>query len=173
MTTIAEKDVITADDYEMRTLPTGLKVLTILTFIGSGIQILAGAWSFISAKSTFEKKDEVLAAMNNPDMPGFAKKMMGDPDQYVLMITKSFENRIPILIVTLVAAALCIYGAMQMRQLKKQGFLIYVVGEILPIITTALFIGTFVFSGMSMMIGLAIVLLFIIMYAVNRKHLVY
>jgi tryptophan-rich sensory protein len=106
-------------------------------------------------------------------MPDIAKKMMGDPEQYLMMITKSFENRIPILVITLVAAALCIYGAMQMRQLKKQGFLIYVVGEILPIISTALFIGVFMFTGINMIIAMAIALLFIIMYAVNRKHLIY
>ncbi len=173
MATISERDTITRDDYEMKRLPTGLNVLTILTFIGSAIQIIGAVFGFATSKSNFDKKDEVLAQLNNPDMPGFAKKMMGDPDQYLQMITKSYENRIPLLIITLVAAALCVYGAIQMRQLKKQGFPIYVVGELLPLLSTAIFLGTFMFSGVSMMIGIAIALLFIIMYAVNRKHLIY
>ena len=111
--------------------------------------------------------------MNTPGAPSFVKKMMGDPEEFLTTITKSFENRIPILIVGLVAASLCIWGAMQMRQLKKQGFLIYTAGQIIGLLSSLIFIGFFMAKGFAFMFGAAIVILFIGMYAANRRHLVY
>jgi hypothetical protein len=60
-----------------------------------------------------------------------------------------------------------------MRQLKKQGFLYYTIGELLPFLTQFLFIGAFAFSGFAMYFGSAIALLFIFLYTMQRKHLIY
>jgi ribose/xylose/arabinose/galactoside ABC-type transport system permease subunit len=89
------------------------------------------------------------------------------------MIKKTYENRMMILIFALVGVALCFYGAMQMRNLKKQGYLIYVVGEILPIISFAVFIGFgSLFGGITMIFSTLIAVVFIILYTLQRKHLV-
>ena len=166
------KDSLSADEFGEPALPSGLNVLTILTFIGSGIQLLGVAFSFFSAKKTYEEKDKMLAQMNSPEMPGFAKAMMPNPQHYEQMVTSSFENRLPIFILGLMATALCVYGAIQMRQLKKQGYVFYLVGQILPFLSTVLFLGMYMFAGVGFAIGIGITVLFILLYTINRKHLV-
>ncbi len=166
-------DNFKADEFNKPTLPSFLNVLTILTFIGSGLQIIMGIWGFMNAKKSYDTKDQVLAQMNDPSVPAFARKMIGNPEEFLMTLTKSYENRIPILLVTLLGAALCIWGALQMRGLKKQGFLIYTVGQIIGLLASIIFIGTFIVKGTTFMIGAAFVVLFVGMYAANRKHLVY
>jgi hypothetical protein len=57
--------------------------------------------------------------------------------------------------------------------LKKQGFLIYTVGEILPIISFAIFIGFGgLFGGFTAILTSFVAVIFIILYATQRKHLV-
>lgn len=81
-------------DFEKEKLPSGLNILTILSFIGCGIGFLGSFWGIYSAKSNFDKKEEVLKQMNDPNMPSFAKKMMGSPEQYLEMITKKAKLNI-------------------------------------------------------------------------------
>ena len=90
-----------------------------------------------------------------------------------MMVTKNLENKIPIFIATLVAAALCIYGAVQMRKLQKQGYLFYVIGELLPFVTMFVFLGTFAMKGTGFYFATGLAVLFILLYTTQRKHLVY
>ena len=160
------------DIFNQPKLNSGLNVLTILTFIGCGIQLLASLFGYFSAKTNYENKDEVLRKMSSGDMPSFAKKMIPDPAIYEKMVTQSYLNRFPIIIISLVSIALCFYGALQMRKLKKQGFTFYAVGEILPFFSTAFFLGSFSLSGVWFYISIAIALFFILMYAGQRKNMV-
>ena len=166
-------DVLNYDQNNKPKLSSGLNVLTILTFIGCAIQLLSGLWSFFTAQKSYEGIDKMVEQMKSDSMPAWAKSMMGDPEHIVEMITKSYENRIPIVLLTLASVALCFYGALQMRKLKKQGFIFYIIGEVLPYLTMALFIGMFTFSGFGMIIGVCITLLFILLYAMQRKKLIY
>jgi hypothetical protein len=166
-------DSLNINEFDKPKLPTGLNVLTILTFIGCGLQLLGTVFGFVGADKNYNERDKMLAQVNSGDMPGWAKAMMPDPAKYEEMVTKAYENKIPILILGLIAVALCFYGALQMRKLKKQGFPIYVSGQILPFITSALFMGTMAMSGMFFMIGVGITLLFVLLYFMQRKHLVY
>jgi hypothetical protein len=151
---------------EPKKLPDMLNVLTILTFIGSGLFTISSIWSCLKAQDSYDK---IVAAQANLDsMPDFAKKMMGP--EMMEMARKSLENRVPILILALLSYALCIYGAIQMRQLKKTGFTIYVVGEVLPIVAVAIFIGSGIF-GVFAIIGYVIYAIFIILYASQLKYL--
>jgi hypothetical protein len=164
-------DSLSANEFETDKLPSGLNVLTILTFIGSAFALLGGMWTFYNAKKTFETKDKIMEQMNSGSMPSWLKSFMPDMTHFEEMVTKSYENRIPILILTLIGAVLCIVGAMQMRKRQKQGYLFYVIGEILPLITSAFFIGFFTMSGTGAIFGIALTLLFIILYTIQRKHL--
>ncbi len=166
-------DTLNYDENNKPKLSSGLNVLTILTFIGCGLQLLGSAYSFLTAQKSYEGMDEVIAQMNSPEMPGWAKSMMGDPEHFREMITKGYENRIPILLLSLVAVALCFYGALQMRKLKKQGYLLYVIGEILPFLVQVLFIGMFVLTGATGIFFICIAILFILLYTMQRKNLVY
>jgi hypothetical protein len=168
----ASPDVLHFDENSKPKLPAGLNVLTILSFIGCAIQLLGSLWTFFTAKKSYDGIEKLKEQMNSENMPGWAKSMMGDPEKMIKMITKTYENRVPIVLLSLAAVALCFYGVLQMRQLKKQGYSLYVIGELLPFLTQVLFIGAFAFSGMAMYFGTAIALLFIFLYYMQRKHLV-
>ncbi len=165
-------DVLNYDDQTPK-LSSGLNVLTILSFIGCAIQLITSCWGFFSAKKSYDGIDKLIEQMNSENMPGWVKSLMGDPENMVRLITKTYENRIPILLLSLVAVILCFYGVLQMRKLKKQGFLFYLIGELLPFLAQLLFIGAFAFSGMVMYFAIAMTLLFIILYAMQRKNLIY
>lgn len=166
-------DKIDNIDFNQEKLPSGLNVLTILTFIGCAIGFIGSIWGIYSAKTNFDNKEQVLKQMNDPNMPGFAKKMMGSPEQYLDLITKSYENRWPIFILSLIAVSLCLYGAVQMRQRKKQGFLIYAIGEVMPLFVTGMFLGMSTLTGAGGIFSVALVVVFLTLYYVNRKHLIY
>ncbi len=166
-------DFLNYDDNNKPKLTSGLNVLTILSFIGCALQLLGSLWSFFTAKKSYDSVDKLSEQMNSDSMPSWVKSMMGDPENMVEMIKKTYENRIPIILLSLIAIALCFYGLLQMRKLKKQGFLFYTIGEILPFLTQILFIGAFTFSGFGMIFAVAIAVLFILLYAMQRKNLVY
>lgn len=86
----------------------------------------------------------------------------------------------------LAAAGLCLYGAIQMWGLKKQGFMLYVAGACLSILITIINVvtlpdlgpGIFADSMRSAMwtgvfIGVAINVAFILMYNANKKALIH
>ena len=172
MTQETSPDVLNFDTNSKPKLPSGLNVLTILSSIGCALQLIGSLYSFFTAKKSYEGLDKLTEQMNSENMPGWVKSMMGDPERMVKMITKSYENRIPIILLSLVAIALCFYGALQMRKLKKQGFLLYTIGELLPFLTQVLFIGAFSLSGFAMYFGIGIAALFILLYSMQRKYLV-
>ena len=151
-------------------LPGGLNVLTILTIIGSIIGILGGLWSFFMAKQNYEKTKDMIDSGKLDSAPGWAKGMINADS--LMMQQKMMENKFPILILTLVAMALCLYGAMEMRKRKKQGYTLWLIGELLPIAAGIIFIGMAAFKGVGM-IGVIIPLIFIILYTVNKKELIY
>ncbi len=168
-----QKGFLEMDEMEQPKLTSTLNVLTILTFIGSGLQIISSLFQYSTAKSTYEKSDEMMRKMNSDDAPSFVKSLVPDPVIYKQLVTQSYENRIPLLIIGLLAATLCIVGAMQMRKLKKQGFTYYLLGQILPFIGMAAFIGFFSFAGGGFYFSAALTIIFIILYTSQRKHLVY
>jgi hypothetical protein len=88
------------------------------------------------------------------------------------VLVKSLDNKVPLLVIGLIGIALCVYGAIEMRKLKKQGFIIWLLGEIIPYIGTAIFIGG-VFFQTFLVYFLAFPLIFIILYFFQRKNLVY
>ena len=165
------KDYLETDNTGIPVLPRGLKVLTILTFIGSGLGLLGSLYYFYIAPFNYEGREKLMENMNSGAMPSWARSMMGDPDKMLAMIIKSYENRVPILLLSLVAVGLCIAGAIQMRKLKKEGFVLYTIGELLPILVSALFIGTFALSGFGFYFGVCIALVFIFLYSQQMKNL--
>jgi hypothetical protein len=151
---------------EPRKIPEMLNVLTILTFIGSGIGIISSFWGFARAKATLDQMVELQGKMDQ--MPDTLKRLMGsDP---VEMARKGYEARLPILLLGLIGCVLCIYGAIQMRQLKKTGFTFYLIGELLPVITTLIFLGAAAAGGFAI-IGYLIYIIFIVLYATQLKYL--
>ena len=151
-------------------IPSGLNVLTILTFIGCALGLLGSIYNFFNAKKGL---DQMEAAINSPgyeNMPAMAKKFMSP--EALEIARKSYENRVPMNAIALIGIALCFYGALQMRQLKKQGYSLYMIGEIIPLIGTVIFIGIGGLTGFAGIIAVAFTLLFILLYTAQRKYLV-
>lgn len=82
-------------------------------------------------------------------------------------------------IISLVCQALCLIGVIMMWQLKKTGFYLYVIGEIVPSIYTLIVYGgvaaSIPFLGdavlMLYILSFGFPVAFIIMYAANLKHM--
>lgn len=161
-------DMLQMNEGDTPKLPTSLNVLTILTFIGCAIAAISSIWGFVSAQKSYD--DLVAAQGKMDDAPAFVKKMMGP--EMLEMSRKAAENRTVILLIGLAGVALCLWGALEMRKLKKQGFILWVAGEFLPIIATAVVLGFGVFTGFAA-IGLVFPIIFLILYGVNKKHLIY
>lgn len=166
--TNSTSNVLDFAEGEKPTLPSGLNILTILTLIWCALSFIFSIMGFINAEKNYK---EFLANQDKiAQAPAWMKGMMGPEMQEVTR--KSMENKLPILLLGLVATALCVYGALEMRKLKKQGFILWLVGEVLPIVSGFLFIGTGMFSGFAL-IALVFPVIFIILYVIQRKYLVY
>ena len=157
------------NEFDKGKLPSSLNVLTILTIVGSVLGLLSSCYSFFTAKKSYDSMKEMMDSGKLDDAPKWAKGMM--TPEMLEMTKKAAENKLPILILSLVALSLCLYGAIEMRKLKKQGYMYWLIGELLPFITTMIFMGVAAFSGFGLLMAL-IPVVFIILYTVNRKYLV-
>lgn len=159
-------DVLQFDDRPKPKLPAGLNVLTILTFIGCAWEVYNNIQNFIGGKKAleeFEKAQDKLA-----EAPAWAKKLAG-PEVHEMMV-QGIDNRIPLFIIGFIGTILCFYGALQMRKLKKEGYLLWLVGEVLPILGAIIFLP--VFFKTIFVYFLIIPVIFIILYTVQRKNLI-
>jgi hypothetical protein len=166
MTQETTPDVLTLDENVKPKLPAVLNVLTILTFIWCAWELYSDVKNFLGGKKALdelEKAQDKLA-----EAPAWARKLAGPEVQE--MMQQALNNRIPLLIIGLVAVSLCFYGALQMRKLKKEGYLLWLIGELLPFVGSAIFIPAFYNT---MFVYFAIFpLIFIILYTTQRKRLI-
>jgi hypothetical protein len=160
-------EILDIEREEQKGIPMFLKVLCILTFIGAGIGILSGLWNLLTFQTTLatlQASQEMLG--------GF----YGDMSE-LIEVTKKWGFLAHIL--TLLGAALCLVGALMMWKLKKTGFYIYVVGQILPLIASFGLMGGLTSSGglfasmaiVGMILGTLFPIAFIVMYGLNLKHM--
>jgi hypothetical protein len=164
------KDVLNLEEGDMQKLPQMLNVLTILTYIGCALGAIGAIYGYFSAETSYKIYQKLQTEPGVVDSSNPAKAMIAGATD---IVKKSYDNRLMILLFAIAGIALCFYGAVQMRNFKKQGFLIYAVGEILPIISFALFIGFGnLLGGITGVFTVLIAAVFIIMYSTQRKFLV-
>lgn len=154
-------------EYESQSLPRGLNVLTILTFIGCAIGAiftLATPWLMKFSIGMMNK-----AAESGTDLtPKQAADM--EASKKVMELTQS--NMVPLISIGVAGIVLCFIGALMMRKLKKDGFLIYVAGQVLPLVGSFALLGMAQFTSVASYITPLIPVVFIILYANQRKYLV-
>ena len=150
-------------------IPSGLNILTILTFIGSALGLYFSLSGFINGKANVDKMEETINSPNYETMPSIVKKMVNT--ETLELTRKAYENRFPILLIGLLGIGLCVFGAVQMRKRKMQGYYLYLVGEIVPLLGSMVFLGVAALSGIFGIISICIVLLFVLLYTAQRKHL--
>jgi len=150
-------------------IPSGLNTLTILTFIGCGIGllfILVTPWLnnfFLEMMDKAQTSGAELTAKQLKDM---------EDGRAVIALTQA--NMVPIIVIGLIGIVLCLTGAIWMRKLKKDGYWIYLGGELFPVVGNFIILGTAQYTNaVGIIIGVGIPLLFVILYTLQRKHLVY
>jgi uncharacterized membrane protein (DUF2068 family) len=165
MTQETSPDVLNFDANIKPKLPTGLNVLTILTFVGCAWELYSDVKNFLGGKKALEELEKAQDKL--AEAPAWAKKFAGPEVQE--MMQQALNNKTPLLIIGLIAVGLCFYGALQMRKLKKEGYFLWLLGELLPFIGSAIFIPAFyntIFIYFSF-----IPVIFIILYTMQRKYL--
>ena len=164
--------------------PALLKVLCILTFIGSSALILINIGSYSSADKTAQMMSHVRENMRQKDstfnndssmQPNhrnnrkgnfFRRTMMGSASE--IMTADNFRKTA---IGAVISAILTLIGAILMWQLKRSGFYIYVVGTMVSLLVPFFLYGFNTMSfGISFFSGF-FGLLFTALYALNIKSL--
>jgi hypothetical protein len=144
--------------------PTFLTVLCILSFVGVGFVILSSLYNLLS--NQVSQSVEILQNSNSP-----FGSMIEDADAYqsTVFITT---------IINLIAGLICLAGVLLMWNLKKAGFYLYTAAELIPPVVSLVLSGHAgygeTFSGFfmfTMVFALLVAIAFVIMYAVNLKHL--
>jgi len=149
------------DVQQPKKLPDMLNVLTILTFIGCAIGILSSIYSYF----TVCKSAEVMANMDEQSSGFMAGFMSGVKESAI----KQCEMKLPVLLISIISILLCFVGALQMRKLKKSGFMLYTIGNLLgPIALLILISSGF---GFTTILGFLFPVIFIILYASQLKHM--
>ncbi len=167
-----QNEILDDVSFNKPTVPTFLKVLTVLTFIGCALVIIGSIWTFATAKKNYDNMEQTLAQVNKPSTPAFARKMMGSPEEFRAMTTISYQKRVPIMLTGLIGGILCLLGAIQMRSLKKQGFTVYTVGELMGLVTAPILYGATILKSGMYIFSAVVAIAFIIMYALNRKYMI-
>jgi hypothetical protein len=147
-------------------LPSTLNVLTILTIIASSLGFISTFWTFFRAQANL---DAMIKAQDNMDkLPDWVRKLSGPHP--VESARAMLDNRLPVLVISLLSVALCFMGALQMRKLKKVGFSFYILGDIVSF-ATGIFIGFDILTTITGGFVIGFTLLFIILYATQLKYL--
>jgi hypothetical protein len=154
-------------DVEPAKLSSMLNVLTILTFIGSGIALISIFTNFFTAQKNYdraiENTDKIRDAQNT------VKNLTGM--DAVEISRKALEYRMPIFFLSLIGIALCVFGAVTMRRLKRNGFWSYLIGEILPVVVSLVFIGSTAVGPYLLVFNFVVPVVFIALYASQLKSL--
>jgi len=153
--------------------PTFITVLCILSLIGSGgFGLLQPLYQYVTFDKTYpDKVAQLEEAIGNLEDAGMDSGFIYESTQNGLIaLEKTAENLGPMTAANILFALLSLFGVFLMFKLKKNGFYLYSVVNLFWMLVPVYFIGMEV--GMMMLgFGALITILFIILYAVNLKHM--
>lgn len=141
--------------------PTFLTVLCILTFVGGGISLIMNIMSYFTYSAMAASGGDMLSDLGaQGEQVEAAMSMLGlDP-------AKMATSALIVAILNVVVLA----GALMMWKLKKVGYYIYLVGELVQAVIPVIVIGGLA-GGMSVIFMGIIAIVFIILYGLNLKHM--
>lgn len=156
---------------EPKAMTKTIHVMTILTFIGC-VYSLITAVSYINPQLTLEMQLQPLQQMLDKAEETSGNEMM------VNIYLKSmdnvrilFENKYLFAIISLIGVGLCVFGAVEMRKMKKTGFYAYVSGQMLPLLASLAITGWNIASGSTFIVSFLFYGIFILIYAFQVKHM--
>lgn len=167
-------------DYESGTYipkrPTLLTVLCILSFIGIGWSLYNGVYSLLTDNTAdMEQVDKAMeeAHEDMAEVGGESGELMsGFLSGAADMASKAMQFRVELALTSIIASLLALFGVIMMWKLRKQGFYLYLLAQIIAIVVPLIYLGTS-WMVIATFIGFGgfISLVFIILYAVNLKYM--
>lgn len=164
----------TTPPIDIRTRPTFLTVLCILSFLGCGLGLYGGISDLLSNKNqealeeATQRIDEAKAQMGDDAASGFAGNMM---DAAIEMAQKAAEHAKEIGLSKIVLALIEALGVLLMWNLRKSGFWLYVLSMLGGLAVPLIFLGTNLASILSIGVAGLIGIVFVVLYAMNLKHM--
>ena len=156
--------------------PGFLKVLCILSFIGTGLGLVMGImswWTYNAAAKLMGDMGDMGSEMGDALSEAGAEGgvAMGDAmsSSMAMLGMDPAKQATSALIVALLNVVI-FAGAFMMWNLKKTGFYIYTLGQIASIAVPFIIVGGLMGGAMAM-VGSVFAIAFIIMYGVNLKHM--
>ncbi len=153
--------------------PTLLTVLCILSFIAGAYGLFDGARNAFTNKPQEDlteakvKMEETMEQLGD-DASGMVKNMM---DSAMDMAEKAVEHAKPMGYASIALSALSLLGVWMMWNLKRNGFWMYLAAAIAGLMVPIYFLGGSLTAILSVGFMGLITLIFIILYAVNLKHM--
>ena len=153
--------------------PTFLKVLCILTFIGSGWGICSSAITYFRANEISKEVSEKMIMANdstklqtskNKESVNFFTKVMKTASEVSIP-----ENLRKSAAGNAIGYILCLTGAILMWRLRRPGFYLYVLGTIVGIAVPFYLFGNNFMAVFASAFASFIGLIFVIFYAMNLK----
>jgi hypothetical protein len=153
----------------IKKIPELLKVLCILTFIGCAFSLGSAVYNFATIDKQVNDMESKIQKVEDSGST-MAVDIMQSAQATLIKVQ---QNKVPTVVVSVFACLLCLVGAIMMWNMKKNGFFIYTVGELLPTIYTFVFIGigSGLFSVITSAFSVVIPLVFVILYATQLKEM--
>ncbi len=153
--------------------PTLLTVICILSFVAGAFGLWSGIKNaFTDAPQTElqEARAQMEEAMAQVGDSGndMVSKMM---ESAMTMAEKAAENAKQIGYANIILSLLSLIGVWQMWNLKKSGFWMYLLASVASLLVPVFFLGGGMMTLLSVGIGGFITIVFVILYAVNLKHM--
>ncbi len=146
-------------------LPAFLNVLTILTFIGSGLTILGAIYNILSV----EQQKETIEMLRNQSAGAQVVSQFFSSDM-IKILEVSLENNLLLNGSSIFVGLACLASAFLMRKYKKSGFYLYIAASIVSILIPISVFGLGL-MGALMLFGHLFTVAFMVMYGVNYRYL--
>lgn len=160
------EEMIEGNPFEEKKRPQFLKALCILSFIAAAFGIIGGIMSMSKNQDEdMEKLQQLTESMQESgESSGIMTTIM---EGSIAMMEHKKELDLLAFAVTL----LSLLGVLMMWNLKKNGFWFYTAAQILSLIGTFVILGVSFMSIVTIGFGGFFSILFIVLYAMNLKHM--
>ncbi len=152
--------------------PVFLTVVCILSYVGLGMSILNGLAGALFGRLTTLFAPLVKKAMQEDvDLEDIPERLRDLIVNSLSAVHKAMEYATTMAILSVVLYLIALLGVIYMWQLKKSGFYLYTGAKIFIVLIPFIFLGFNFLTYIALVVNGLFVLLFIILYAVNLKHM--
>lgn len=153
--------------------PVLLTVICILTFIGSGWNVLSNLFSLFSGNRTdssiqIEQYSSWMGEAEGGNVPAFLSRFLHSSIEVMQAMA---EHAHEIALMSLVLGVVSVLGAILMFQLRRPGFYLYTTAQLLALFVLPYFAGFSLFVVLGMCWAALISAIFVVLYAVNLKYM--